>query len=167
MQSIITDYLVSGYGENLARVRIQSIITDYHILLPINFRHSLNCLISYDTSSLTWTGFYFLLVMRLPFSKLPNQLWCFSSDVNWFLIFVCYETLPILHLIHQTFWKQLYYRDQSLPSALQPFSVRLSHHWLKHEVLCRRLHGSTLCSQHRRGWNESVPDYDSLSVVGW
>ena len=36
MQSIITDNLVSGDGKNQASVRIQSIITDYHILLQVH-----------------------------------------------------------------------------------------------------------------------------------
>ena len=49
MQSIIDDNLVSEDGENSGERRMQSIITDYHILLPVHFSYSLNCLISYDT----------------------------------------------------------------------------------------------------------------------
>ena len=46
-----TSSLVLGEGENKASVRMQNIITDYHILLPVHFSHFLNCLISYDNNS--------------------------------------------------------------------------------------------------------------------
>ena len=88
MQSIITDYdmgnqriytvdesfttnLVSGDGENQASVRMQIIITDYRILFPVYFNHSLNCLISYGTFRLIWTGFwYFVGYITLPINFL-------------------------------------------------------------------------------------------------
>ena len=49
MQRIVTDNLVSGDVKNQASERMQSILTDYHILLSVHFSHSLNCQISYDT----------------------------------------------------------------------------------------------------------------------
>ena len=69
----------------------QHLETEYHILLPVHFSHSLKCIISDDTFPLMWTGFWYFasydLAMRFPFSKLHNQLRYFSSNVNWFLIF--------------------------------------------------------------------------------
>ena len=68
-------FIVSWDGENQASVRMQSIITDYHILLPVHFSHSLNCLFSYDTFPLTWTGFWtFVGYDNLPINPLIIEI---------------------------------------------------------------------------------------------
>ena len=82
-----------------ASVIMQSIITDYHILLPVHFSNSLNCLISY-TFSLTWTGFWYFVLWDFHFLNCAISYDTFPLTWTGLWYFVGYDTLPIGRLIY-------------------------------------------------------------------
>ena len=53
-----------------------------------------------------------------------------------------------------------------LPSPLQPLCIGKPNPWLRHDVLCWRLHVAGLCPQHRGGWGRGKPTMLLFGEVG-